>query len=249
MDSSKIIREKFNRVRILIIGRANAGKTTILQRLCNSREKPEVYNRAGKKIDASVLQRSRERGDFDIENGLVFRNYPGFIFHDSRGFEAGGESEYNEVTAFIAGRSKKISLEDRIHVIWYFIPMDRASRCFTEAELKFFRSDYGSIPVMVLFTKFDALYAVEFARLTENGTSKKDAKNLAPKHAPVTFANGSQLKFLYQSKDIRPPKCHVCLPDMNRDDADCRPLMERTAETLHIARPVFSANKLAEISS
>jgi hypothetical protein len=33
---------------------------------------------------------------------------PGFVFHDSRGFEAGGESEFDKVKAFIAGRSKGI---------------------------------------------------------------------------------------------------------------------------------------------
>ena len=29
--------------RVLIIGRANAGKTTILQRVCDTTESPEVY--------------------------------------------------------------------------------------------------------------------------------------------------------------------------------------------------------------
>jgi hypothetical protein len=63
---------------------------------------------------------------------------------------------------------------------------------------------------MVLFTKFDALYDVEFAKLRKKGKSWKDAKELAPKHAEDSFVNGPQLKFL---KDVRrPPKCHVCLP-------------------------------------
>jgi len=29
--------------RVLIIGRANAGKTTILQRVCDTTESPEIY--------------------------------------------------------------------------------------------------------------------------------------------------------------------------------------------------------------
>ncbi|KAG2125448.1 GTP-binding protein [Suillus clintonianus] len=233
MDPSEI-KEKIHRFRILIIGRANAGKTTILQRVCNTKENPDIYNSAGKKIDAALLTASRERGEHDIENEMVFPKNPGFIFHDSRGFEAGGESEYDKVNTFIKARSKEADIKDRIHTIWYCIPMDQASRCFTEAERKFFsRCDTGSIPVIVLFTKFDALYDVEFAQLTDNGTSRKDAKKLAPKHAEETFANGPQLKFLYDPKTIRrPPKCHVCLPDMNKDDADCGPLIERTAETL-----------------
>ena len=42
--------EKFGRFRVLIIGRANAGKTTVLQRICNSTEDPEIYNDRGEKV-------------------------------------------------------------------------------------------------------------------------------------------------------------------------------------------------------
>ncbi|KAG2126203.1 hypothetical protein DEU56DRAFT_872939 [Suillus clintonianus] len=217
------IREQLSRFRILIIGRANAGKTTILQRVCDTRKKPEIYNSAGKK-----------RGLHNIENEMIFRSNPGFVFHDSRGFEAGGDSEFDKVKAFIAGRSKETSLKDRIHAIWYCIPMDEASRSFTQGEVKFFsQCDTGSIPVIVLFTKFDAFYDVEFAQLRENGASREEAKELAPKLAKESFVNGPQLKFLYNPEEmLRPPKCHVCLPNMDKDDADCGPLIERTAGTL-----------------
>ncbi|KAG1882441.1 hypothetical protein F4604DRAFT_1953459 [Suillus subluteus] len=213
MDPSEL-REKFKRFRILIIGRANAGKTTILQRVCKTRENPEIYNSAGEKIDSTVLMASRERGVHDIENEMVFRNNPGFIFHDSRGFEAGGQPEFDKVQAFIASRSKEKRLKDRIHVIWYCIPMDEDGRSFTEAEVKFFsQCDTGSIPVIVLFTKFDALYDDEFAGLISRGVSRKDAKALVPQHAKEAFANGPQLKLLYNRKgNHRPPRCHICLP-------------------------------------
>jgi hypothetical protein len=49
---------------------------------------------------------------------MVFQNNPGFIFHDSRGFEAGGESEFNKVKEFIVGRSKETKLRNRLHAIW-----------------------------------------------------------------------------------------------------------------------------------
>jgi len=57
----------------------------------------------------------------DIENEIVFRNNPGFVFHDSRGFEAGGQFEFDKAKAFIAKRSKERSLSDRIHIIWYLV--------------------------------------------------------------------------------------------------------------------------------
>jgi len=53
MDPSKL-RKRFNCFRVLIIGRANAGKTTILQRICSTRENPEIYDSAGKKVRSIV---------------------------------------------------------------------------------------------------------------------------------------------------------------------------------------------------
>jgi len=40
--------------RILIIGRANAGKTTILQRVCKTTEDPEIFTPQGKKVRSLV---------------------------------------------------------------------------------------------------------------------------------------------------------------------------------------------------
>ncbi|KAG2108970.1 uncharacterized protein F5147DRAFT_693571, partial [Suillus discolor] len=211
MDASRI-RQIIKRFRILIIGRANAGKTTILQRVCNTRENPEIYDSAGKKMDPAVLMASRERGVHNIEHEMVFRSNLGFVFHDSRGFEAGGQFEFDKVKAFIASRSKARRLSDRIHVIWYCIPMDEDGRSFTQAEVKFFsQCDTGTIAVIVLFTKFDALYDDEFAELTSKGVSRKDAQALASRHAEEAFANGPQLKLLYNCDGKQPPRCHICL--------------------------------------
>ncbi|KAG1778017.1 hypothetical protein EV702DRAFT_1196818 [Suillus placidus] len=195
------LRWKFECFRILIIGRVNAGKTTILQRVCNTRENHEIYNSAGEKIDPTILMASRERGQHDIENEMVFRNNPGFVFHDSCGFEAGGNQNSPR----------------------YCIPMDEESRSWTEGEVKFFsQCDTGSIPVVVLFTKFDALYDDEFAELTSKGESRENAKRLASMRIRESFMNGPQVKLLYNREGNRhPPNCHICLADMNMDDADC----------------------------
>jgi len=39
------------RFRILIIGRANAGKTTILRAVCGTEEEPDVYDEEGRKLE------------------------------------------------------------------------------------------------------------------------------------------------------------------------------------------------------
>jgi hypothetical protein len=49
---------------------------------------------------------------------MVFRSAPGFRFHDSRGFEAGGIDELNIVKAFIAKRAQANRLKDQLHAIW-----------------------------------------------------------------------------------------------------------------------------------
>ena len=54
------LREKFGRFRILVIGRANAGKTTILKRICDSTEDPEIYNDRGEKVWYSFWFRSSQ---------------------------------------------------------------------------------------------------------------------------------------------------------------------------------------------
>lgn len=49
--------DKFPRFRVLVIGRANSGKTTLLQRVCNTTESPIVRDQNGKKVTGSLLRR------------------------------------------------------------------------------------------------------------------------------------------------------------------------------------------------
>jgi len=53
------IRKHFDhigRFRILVIGRSNAGKTTVLQCVCNTTELPEVFNAEGEKVGYLAAQ-------------------------------------------------------------------------------------------------------------------------------------------------------------------------------------------------
>ena len=49
-DRAANVREKFPPFRILVIGRANAGKTTLLQRVCKTTESPIVRDRRGRMV-------------------------------------------------------------------------------------------------------------------------------------------------------------------------------------------------------
>jgi len=56
------IRRECPRFRILIIGKANAGKTTILRKVCNAKPdtKPDIYDAEGKKIIHKARQVRQE---------------------------------------------------------------------------------------------------------------------------------------------------------------------------------------------
>ena len=53
------LRAKYTRFRILVIGRANAGKTTLLQRVCNTTEDPCIYDDNNKNL-VSLLKSEDE---------------------------------------------------------------------------------------------------------------------------------------------------------------------------------------------
>ena len=57
------IKKKIRRFRILVVGRANAGKTTLLQRVCNTTENPEVFDGAGRKVKTALCIASESPTD------------------------------------------------------------------------------------------------------------------------------------------------------------------------------------------
>jgi hypothetical protein len=58
----------------------------------------------------------------EIEDELIFTSHDGYIFHDSCGFESGGEKELQIVREFVCRKSREDRLEDRLHAIW-FVPL------------------------------------------------------------------------------------------------------------------------------
>jgi hypothetical protein len=60
-----------------------------------------------------------QRGEHNIEDELVFANHRSYVFHDSRGFEAGSEDELKTVQDFVRRKSQERRLGDRLHAIWY----------------------------------------------------------------------------------------------------------------------------------
>ena len=135
------------RFRVLIIGRANAGKTSILQRVCDTTGSPVIY-RGKEKVRCStfclrvnslptrlnltrqwklviivhlfgLLKAWSQRGEHTIDDELVFSNHRGYIFHDSRGIESGSTEELEILQQFIRRKCGERGLRDRLHAIWF----------------------------------------------------------------------------------------------------------------------------------
>jgi len=65
-----------------------------------------------------VVLKVWQRGEHDIENEMIFESNMAFVFHDSRGFEAGRTSELDKVKDFVQKCSTKKNIRDHLHVIW-----------------------------------------------------------------------------------------------------------------------------------
>ena len=142
------LRAKYTQFRILVIGRANAGKTTLLQRVCNTTEDPCIYDDDKNLVSIQrpdvefcfwqfqlawtylcgtpltiyinycIWPNPYQRGIHDINRPFAFKSNPGFIFHDSPGFETGDEKQLREVLSFIKKKAKSKEVDDQLHAIW-----------------------------------------------------------------------------------------------------------------------------------
>ncbi|KAK7026309.1 hypothetical protein R3P38DRAFT_2528891 [Favolaschia claudopus] len=228
------IRSRLSHFRILILGRANAGKTTILKKVCNSIDDPEIFSPDGQKVCISpsarlfVTSGSTQRGLHDIENQLIFKSNPQFIFHDSRGFESGSVEEFDRVKTFILNRAATGSLSEQLHAIWYCLPTDTGRPLLAADEHHFFTS--GLLPLVAIFTKLDGLVTEANNKLRASGLSIKDARKMQTRRARELL----QTDFLgpLQSKKYCPAD-YVQLDDMRKENSHCHDLIEKTANAIN----------------
>ncbi|PPQ87511.1 hypothetical protein CVT25_008015 [Psilocybe cyanescens] len=186
-NEAAILRSRYTHFRILVIGRANAGKTTLLKR----------------------------RGIHDVRRAFTFKSNPKFIFHDSPGFEAGGEDELKVVMDFIEESSMAHEVNDQVHIIWFCFDPD-VSRPLLDLEVKFFNENRKwNVPVVAIFMKFDDLISQVWNR---NNTPKQNTR-----HALNTL----QQKFEQPLRSYKfPPQNYVRLEALDNNESDHQKQME-----------------------
>ncbi|KAG9032649.1 hypothetical protein FRB95_001159 [Tulasnella sp. JGI-2019a] len=218
--------DELTRFRILLVGRAGAGKRTILRNLCGEINNATVLVRNGNTFNTySVL------GTHAIENEISYRTLPELVFHDSRGLIVGSEEEMKTVEAFIA-RRRDMGLQGKIHIIWVCIPLDDE-----RPVLRLFDLATGDVPVIGVFTKYDALETQALNNLRRQGRRKRNAFREMPEEAERLFQT-NWLPLVMGGK--YPPVAHVCLKNLDKSTGNCDDLRERTYEILRRRRVIMS---------
>jgi hypothetical protein len=77
---------------------------------------------------------------------------------------------------------------------------------------------FASVPVIAVFTKFDALYDDAYGQLRRSGLTRRESSNRAPEGAKEIFANAKIWDRLHETQ--YPPKDCVCLAGESTCDFD-----------------------------
>ncbi|KAJ7765640.1 hypothetical protein B0H16DRAFT_1523788 [Mycena metata] len=152
--------------RVLILGRANAGKTTILERVAGAAISETEVRQDGKLLHTQMIKGQSNRGFHNVDNEIRFPSRPGFVFHDSQGVEAGSAEELSTVQKFVTNRSSATHLGLQLHAIWMCVPLDESRELF-EGEKAPFRWSKGATPLVVIFTKRDGAVVKEMSDIID----------------------------------------------------------------------------------
>ncbi|KAI6036010.1 GTP-binding protein [Pisolithus microcarpus] len=195
--------KNIKRFRVLVMGRANAGKTTILQRVCNSTDRPEIFDGWGNKVHSTL----------------------GFVFHDSCGFEAGSAEQFEQMKEFVVDRAT--TREFCIPMTESHRTVTAAElKFFNECDTK-------HVPVMVLLTKCDSLELEAIEELEDEGLEIEEAQEkIAEKERELLERWHAHIKHeLDKCRYL--PRGYVTLQKMHQESADCTVLIQSTANVMN----------------
>ncbi|KAF9520024.1 hypothetical protein BS47DRAFT_1336318 [Hydnum rufescens UP504] len=220
------------RFRVLVLGPANAGKTTLLERLTDSPAGEAIVTRNGKRI-TEIPRGYDQRGIHSIDDEITYESNPDLVFHDSGGFEARGVEEVEAVWQFIRRRSLA-SPSQQLHAIWLCIPTGN-DRPFGFLQSGFFNEPTASVPVIGIFTKLDGRETKIMTEVLGPAPKPSDFLDRAPEveQKVAEFVNGLETQFRNQPY---PPAGFLTVGNMHevteRSIALCNQLLQVTMDAL-----------------
>ncbi|KAG8841402.1 hypothetical protein FRB96_007783, partial [Tulasnella sp. 330] len=236
------------RFRILIAGKANTGKTTIANKICSETDIPIVRDQYGNEIHSlDSLKPTSGRGLHDINHEITYPGWPGFVFHDSAGLEAGSIDEVKLIVDFIKRRAR-MEKEEALHIICSLIwTWEKAS------PTSYIGLDHPAniaapaVPVVVAFTKYDALELKAEGELgRENPTDEPTEQEISARadllfqqhflkrvmaapHPPAAYV---RLKGMSNTPVAKIMSLMLFTADLDTQDGDCTELTRQTVSVL-----------------
>ncbi|KAJ7112756.1 hypothetical protein C8R43DRAFT_1040414 [Mycena crocata] len=168
------------RFRILVVGKSGAGKSSLI-------------NHAFGVELAKISHQEQGAGVSDINTEITAKGNSRFVLHDSQGFEPGQMANFETAKKFLESRGAGVDLKDRVHASWLCIQVPFAGgRVFETGDELFLKlASESSVPVVVVFTKFDLLVSRKEEYLTdeemETCDSEEDINRLCLKKADDEF--------------------------------------------------------------
>ncbi|KAF8184129.1 hypothetical protein K438DRAFT_1125071 [Mycena galopus ATCC 62051] len=142
---SREIVNEYHRFRILVVGKAGVGKSSLIHYA----------------FGVTTTISAESRGVCKIDDELISEQNRLFVLHDSMGFEPGQEENLAEAKQFLERRSDlRVPIHDRVHAIWLCVQTPHAGgRVFETGDELFIKlATEKNIPLIVVFTQFDKLF-------------------------------------------------------------------------------------------
>ncbi|KAF7296888.1 hypothetical protein MIND_00920600 [Mycena indigotica] len=198
-EASKISGAEVAKYRVLVAGRLQAGKTTLINTLCGT---------------------TCESGQEDIEREF---SHERLLLHDSAGYQ-GVSYNIRLVKTFLDKRGLARTFAERVHAIWYCICTDSGMH-LAPGDLHFFDNDIAQqVPVIAVFTRYRGLVTSAYADLRMT-LRRVEAKEKRFEKARELL----QLEYVAPLQKLRyPPTAFVQIDDLLDETTTLEHLIQTT---------------------